>query len=65
MKAKKIMTRSPHTVMPDSPAYDALNIMEQHQITVLPVTDAEKKVHGLLHLHDILGKGEFKFNGKP
>lgn len=63
LKVKEIMTKGPKTVAPDSPAYDALNIMEQHQITVLPVTDAGGKVQGILHLHDILGKGEFKFNG--
>jgi len=40
-----------------------LNIMEQHQITVIPVTNSAGEVQGILHLHDILGKGEFKFNG--
>ncbi|MFZ5564786.1 MAG: KpsF/GutQ family sugar-phosphate isomerase [Thermodesulfobacteriota bacterium] len=59
-----IMTKNPLTVHPDSPVYDALNILEQHQITALPVTAAGKKVCGILHLHDILGKGAFKFNGK-
>ena len=58
------MTKKPRTVGPDSPAYDALNIMEQYQITVLPITDSIGKVRGVLHLHDILGKGAFKFNGK-
>ena len=57
------MTSDPHQAHPETPAYDALNIMERHQITVLPITDGERKVHGILHLHDILGKGEFKFNG--
>jgi arabinose-5-phosphate isomerase len=38
-------------------------MMEKHQITVLPITTAKGKVKGILHLHDILGKGEFKFNG--
>jgi arabinose-5-phosphate isomerase len=37
--------------------------MEQHQITVLPIVDSEGEIKGILHLHDILGKGEFKFNG--
>ena len=64
MAVKDVMTPSPQTVRADSPAYDALNIMEQHQITVLPVVDRHQKVRGILHLHDILGKGEFKFNGK-
>jgi arabinose-5-phosphate isomerase len=59
-----VMTVNPQTTAPDTPAYDALNIMEKYQITVLPVTDLNKKILGILHLHDILGKGEFKFNGK-
>jgi arabinose-5-phosphate isomerase len=50
-------------VAPDSPAYDALNMMEKYQITVLAITDSAGKVRGILHLHDILGKGAFKFNG--
>lgn len=58
-----VMTKNPRTIGPDTPAYDALNIMERFQITVLPITDANGSVRGILHLHDILGKGEFKFNG--
>ena len=59
-----LMTINPQTTSPDTPAYDALNIMEKYQITVLPVKDNSGKIRGILHLHDILGKGEFKFNGK-
>jgi len=59
-----VMTKSPRRVGPETPAYDALNLMEQYQITVLPITNSKGKVLGLLHLHDILGKGEFKFNGR-
>ena len=59
----EVMTRNPRRVGPDTPAYDALELMEKHQITVLPITDKDGRVLGLLHLHDILGKGEFKFNG--
>ena len=59
-----VMTINPQTTSPDTPAYDALNIMEKYQITVLPVTEYSGKIRGILHLHDILGKGEFKFNGK-
>ncbi|MCG6971585.1 MAG: KpsF/GutQ family sugar-phosphate isomerase [Desulfobacterales bacterium] len=58
-----VMTKNPRTVALNSPAYDALNMMEKHQITVLPIIDAKGKTRGILHLHDILGKGEFKFNG--
>lgn len=59
----QLMSRNPHTALVDTPAYDALNTMERYQITILPITDAQRKVKGILHLHDILGKGEFKFNG--
>ncbi len=59
-----IMTPGPRTLSPSAPAYDALNLMERHQITVLPITGPKGEVKGLLHLHDILGKGEFTFNGK-
>jgi arabinose-5-phosphate isomerase len=59
-----VMSAGPHSAQVDTPAYDALNTMERYQITVLPITDNQKKVKGVLHLHDILGKGEFKFNGK-
>lgn len=59
----EIMTPDPLTILPDIPAYDALNLMEVHQITILPITDGQRRVVGILHLHDILGKGAFKFNG--
>ncbi len=61
--ADDLMTENPKSIDENAPLYDALNIMEAHQITVLPVIDMEKKVAGVLHLHDILGKGAVKFNG--
>ena len=61
---EEVMTKTPLDIGLDAPAYDALNLMEQHQITVLPVVKDDKTVSGILHLHDILGKGEFKFNGR-
>jgi arabinose-5-phosphate isomerase len=63
MAVEDAMTPKPHTVQPDSMAYDALYIMEKYEITVLPIIDSAGKLQGILHLHDILGKGEFKFNG--
>ena len=64
LTVEEVMTKNPLTANPATPAYDALNTMEQHQITVLPITNPIGKALGILHLHDILGKGEFKFNGK-
>ncbi|MDP2647133.1 MAG: KpsF/GutQ family sugar-phosphate isomerase [Desulfobacterales bacterium] len=63
LQVHQVMTKNPRTAGPDTPAYDALNLMERFQITVLPITDHTGKALGILHLHDILGKGEFKFNG--
>jgi len=63
LSVAEIMTPHPRRVGPLTPAYDALNLMERYQITVLPIADENGHVLGLLHLHDILGKGEFKFNG--
>jgi arabinose-5-phosphate isomerase len=60
-----MMTPSPLHAHPGTPAFDALNIMEQNEITVLPIVDGDDRIEGILHLHDILGKGEFKFNGLP
>ncbi len=64
LNARDVMTKNPRTLKPESPTYDALNMMEKHQITTLPITDFSGQIIGILHLHDILGKGAFKFNGK-
>jgi len=63
LTVKDVMTKNPRRVSPNSPVYDALNTMERYLIMVLPITDSAGRVLGILHLHDILGKGEFKFNG--
>jgi arabinose-5-phosphate isomerase len=63
LSVEDVMTKNPRSIGPETPAYDALNMMEKYQITVLPITNPIGKVRGILHLHDILGKGEFKFNG--
>ncbi len=60
---ESIMTQNPHRLTADCFLYDALNLMERHQITVLPIVDRSDRLDGLLHLHDILGKGSFQFNG--
>ncbi|MCD4677143.1 MAG: KpsF/GutQ family sugar-phosphate isomerase [Desulfobacula sp.] len=58
-----VMSKNPRTLTAQSFLYDALNLMEKYQITVLPIVDKHNKLDGLLHLHDILGKGSFQFNG--
>ena len=58
-----MMTRTPHNLNSEVYLYEALNLMEKHQITVLPIVGQAGLLEGILHLHDILGKGSFKFNG--
>jgi arabinose-5-phosphate isomerase len=55
------MTVSPITIQDHVQAVDALSIMQRHEITVLPVVDNENVLQGIAHLHDLLGKGEFRF----
>jgi len=62
-RVEEVMTRRPKTLGPDTLASQALSLMEKSQITVLPIVNPLQKVRGILHLHDILGKGAFKFNG--
>jgi len=63
LEVKEVMISTPRVAGPDTPAFDALNMMEKYQITILPIINPLGEVEGILHLHDILGKGEFKFNG--
>lgn len=56
-----VMTRDPITISRNLLAADALSLMQQHEITILAVVDEQNTLQGILHLHDLLGKGEFRF----
>lgn len=58
---KEVMTSNPITISHDILAVDALSVMQRHEVTVLPVVDDDQGMLGILHLHDLLGKGEFRF----
>jgi arabinose-5-phosphate isomerase len=51
--AREVMTPNPITVRRDMFAVEALNVMEQRKITSVVVVDAEQRVEGVLHLHDL------------
>jgi arabinose-5-phosphate isomerase len=51
--AGDIMTRNPITILRDTLAAEALNILERRKITSLVVVDESNKVHGVVHLHDL------------
>ncbi len=60
---KDVMSKDPHCLAPETFLFNALNLMEKFQITVLPLVDENNTLQGMLHLHDILGKGSFKYTG--
>jgi arabinose-5-phosphate isomerase len=53
----EIMVQNCKTITPEHLAIDALQVMESHNITSLPVTDEKRKVLGVIHIHDILKSG--------
>jgi len=59
-----LMTCRPTCVFPDQSVGDALEVMEQRLITVLPVVDRQGRIAGILHLHDLLGKGQISFRSQ-
>lgn len=52
------MARNPKVIAPEAPVSEALQVMEVHGITSLAVVDPHSRPVGLLHLHDILGRGK-------
>ncbi len=61
LQASAIMTANPVAIDGSMLAADALSIMQEREITVLPIVQKDGKLAGILHLHDLLGKGEFRF----
>ena len=54
---KEVMTKNPKFVYEDDLATMALDMMQGHEIISLPVLNREKKLSGVIHLHDILQQG--------
>jgi arabinose-5-phosphate isomerase len=57
-----LMTTAPRTITEDRTAAEALEIMEGKLITALPVLDGAQRLVGIIHLHDLLGRGEIRFS---
>jgi arabinose-5-phosphate isomerase len=53
--AGEAMNAHPRTIAANELAATALRILEERKITSLVVVDAENKVEGVLHLHDLWG----------
>jgi len=60
LKVKDVMTKNPKTIDEETLAVKAMEIMEKHEITCLAILDENKILKGIIHLHDLLGKKEFR-----
>jgi arabinose-5-phosphate isomerase len=55
LTAGDCMTRTPKTIGPEEFAATALARMEEMKITSLVVVDGDRRVRGIVHLHDLWG----------
>lgn len=62
MKIEDIMSPSPKTIDESQTAAEALGLMELNAITHLVIVDRHNRVKGVVHLHDLLGRKDFKIN---
>lgn len=56
-----VMTAQPCFARPDMSVAELMDMMEARTITVLPVLRPDHVVAGIVHLHDLLGKGQIRF----
>jgi arabinose-5-phosphate isomerase len=55
--AKDIMSKNPKTIEQSALAVDALEMMEENNITQLLATDERGEYSGVVHLHDLIKEG--------
>lgn len=63
LKVEKVMSPSPKMIDEEKKVGEAIDLMEHHAITVLPIVDEMKRVKGIVHLHGLLGGKEFRLHG--
>jgi arabinose-5-phosphate isomerase len=55
--AKELASPDPKTIRPDDLAAKAVEMMERFSITTLVVTEGDRHIRGVIHLHDLLKSG--------
>jgi arabinose-5-phosphate isomerase len=55
--AAEVMTRKPVTIRPETLAAEALHVLEKRRITSIVVADSDRRVLGVVHLHDLWRTG--------
>ncbi len=63
INVEDIMSPLVKTINENQTAAQALELMESNAITHLAIVDRQNRVKGLVHLHDLLGREEFRVNG--
>ncbi|MCE9551274.1 MAG: KpsF/GutQ family sugar-phosphate isomerase [Betaproteobacteria bacterium] len=53
-KISSVMSRNPRSIMPDALAVEAVQIMEQYNISQMLVINSNNKLVGALNMHDLL-----------
>lgn len=54
---REVMTREPKTASPGELGAAAAHRMEEHGVMALPVVDGERRLVGVVHLHDLMRSG--------
>ncbi|HSU18033.1 MAG TPA: KpsF/GutQ family sugar-phosphate isomerase [Longimicrobium sp.] len=57
ISVSEIMSANPRTAGPDQLAAAAVGVMERHGVMALPVLNEERRVVGMVHLHDLMRAG--------
>ena len=55
--AREVMTTTPHVARAEDLAASVVGQMERHAIMAMPVLDANDRIVGVVHLHDLLRAG--------
>jgi arabinose-5-phosphate isomerase len=53
LTAQDVMTANPVAIGPSTMAVEALAMLEQRKITSIVVIDPDRRVEGVVHLHDL------------
>ena len=53
LTAAECMSKNPTTVSGDELAGAALHLMEEHKITSILVVDSQRRLQGVIHVHDL------------
>ena len=63
-RARDIMSSSPYQIQESALAFDALALMESKKITSLVVANAEGRMSGVVHLHDLLSSASLRLQSE-